>query len=864
MKDKHAAAPAQFLPDSFPPDRGPVPKQETAASVLLCSGVFGLALFGCLFLFLNVFDLPVVLFPCAAAAVVCWALWTAMFALLKGRRKLWLTVPVLLMILLAVLLRQPLQQGLLRYYNRLADMLNMTTYWTFPRAPLQLSDQSAAVVQNTLAVRFLFFWVSLFAGYAAVGRRSTGLLFAVTAVFLWAPVGFRLPVLLPAFFAVLISYFTLYSFRLGTRRQPGFRPGRKRRRGEGRFRASRMQTFAVMPAAAAAAVLAVLILPQQGYRRPQSMSQLRSYVENFEWSKVDWNSVFGIRFQGFGDGDLRDLGTLNLSDRVVLKVRTEPGHTVYLHDFVGAKLENRKWEAITEPEYQSASAAFPDLIPQRLGAMLYEFEDDYPTYWDGSSFWDVPEAYQIRMLNTGLPEGTAFLSSFLCEADEQTLAFSADAMAYTRGGDEFSFSVYPLSGSGMVSSYLSMWGQFEDYRDYYLNVSRVYPDVLCVPEDAQNRQGVSFSDFYAQLEAYHQYLYDTYTELPEDTRQAAQRLLEEYRLQRRNIDIERAICDVRDLLQKTCRYSLSPGQIPPDADFTTYFLEKSREGYCVHFATASAVLLRAMGIPVRYAEGFVLTRFDSAERTDPDDYIWIRENRAHAWIEVYDPVRLEWIPVEMTPGFSDMSGTVNPNAAPAVSSSAPRPSSAPSSSREEESSSSRPPVESRLPLSSAQTSSSAAVPQNPSENGSSFDLRGWIPFFAVLAAAVLAVLLLCSIRRARALLRQKKLFQQDTDQAVLYGCRFLIAMLRAAGCPVPKNDDTPESYTKKALAVISWLPRRHLRAVLESGQKARFAEKPCSAEEQQAAADLVSELLTMLPNQMPRLRAAWFRMRFPR
>ena len=133
MKRKRAEVPVRFLPGVSAEAPLSAQKKENITSVLLCGCIFGLAFFGCLFLFLDIFALPVHLFWCVAAGIVFWLVWTVLFALPKGKQRLWLLVPVLLVILLAVLLRQPLQQGLLRYYNRLADMLNATTYWSFPR-----------------------------------------------------------------------------------------------------------------------------------------------------------------------------------------------------------------------------------------------------------------------------------------------------------------------------------------------------------------------------------------------------------------------------------------------------------------------------------------------------------------------------------------------------------------------------------------------------------------------------------------------------------------------------------------------------------------------------------------------------------
>jgi hypothetical protein len=93
-------------------------------------------------------------------------------------------------------------------------------------------------------------------------------------------------------------------------------------------------------------------------------------------------------------------------------------------------------------------------------------------------------------------------------------------------------------------------------------------------------------------------------------------------------------------------YTLSPGAMPEDRDFVEYFLTENHKGYCVHFATAVAALLRSAGIPARYVEGFVVSPDDPKAK---DGFTELTDNRAHAWAEIY--VNGEgWIPVESTPG----------------------------------------------------------------------------------------------------------------------------------------------------------------------------------------------------------------------
>jgi len=101
---------------------------------------------------------------------------------------------------------------------------------------------------------------------------------------------------------------------------------------------------------------------------------------------------------------------------------------------------------------------------------------------------------------------------------------------------------------------------------------------------------------------------------------------------------------VADYVSQTGGYTLSPYVTPEGEDFTLYFLETSQQGYCIHFATAATMMLRALGVPARYTSGFVAV----ASPQDVGRIIEITDRQAHAWVEVYyDDVG--WLVLEVTP-----------------------------------------------------------------------------------------------------------------------------------------------------------------------------------------------------------------------
>ena len=72
------------------------------------------------------------------------------------------------------------------------------------------------------------------------------------------------------------------------------------------------------------------------------------------------------------------------------------------------------------------------------------------------------------------------------------------------------------------------------------------------------------------------------------------------------------------------------------------FLLNHRSGHCEYFATATALLLRAVGIPTRYTVGYSVHEQSALEK----QYI-IRGRHAHAWTQVY--VDGKWQAFDTTP-----------------------------------------------------------------------------------------------------------------------------------------------------------------------------------------------------------------------
>lgn len=108
----------------------------------------------------------------------------------------------------------------------------------------------------------------------------------------------------------------------------------------------------------------------------------------------------------------------------------------------------------------------------------------------------------------------------------------------------------------------------------------------------------------------------------------------------------------RNYITRDTEYTLAPGRTPSGRDTVEYFLKEGKRGYCTYYATTAAMLLRSVGIPVRYVEGMYVSPKELTEGTKQNAEILIPDNDAHAWIEVYSD-RYGFVPMEVTPGIGE-------------------------------------------------------------------------------------------------------------------------------------------------------------------------------------------------------------------
>lgn len=138
--------------------------------------------------------------------------------------------------------------------------------------------------------------------------------------------------------------------------------------------------------------------------------------------------------------------------------------------------------------------------------------------------------------------------------------------------------------------------------------------------------------------------------ISKDEKAVLNKIIHEFNLQA--VDPDKTITRLNRYFDRNFTYSLvltynkHSGHTPIE-----YFLLQSKKGHCEYFATATVLLLRACGIPARYAFGYSAHEYSNLE-----DHFVVRSRHAHAWALAYHNGR--WHDIDTTPpGWTGIEDT---------------------------------------------------------------------------------------------------------------------------------------------------------------------------------------------------------------
>ena len=356
-----------------------------------------------------------------------------------------------------------------------------------------------------------------------------------------------------------------------------------------------------------------LAFPREGYTRPQWALGLEAGLqrggEDLALLLSRWDGPFGAPVTYVGsaeEADLTHAGPLNYTGRTVLRVTSDYEGRLYLRGSSLAVYEDGVWTGLPEGVYQiyldglEEEPPFPLTLPTLLG--------------------DPGEEHTAAIENLGAVGSCAYAPYFPLEQD------------WREGG------MLPVE-----DSYLARLRGQSKFTVAFADVERPYETGPTV--------------------RYQNLVYANYLDVPEELREPLEELCLQNGLYPGPIDGGTAVradaiieyddeflaaADplgaarrVAAILDALCQYDPQTPAAPQGADPVGYFLTQSRRGYCMHYASAAALMLRSLGIPARYTSGF------TAESV-PDREVNVPDRAAHAWVEIWLD-GFGWYPVEVTP-----------------------------------------------------------------------------------------------------------------------------------------------------------------------------------------------------------------------
>lgn len=351
--------------------------------------------------------------------------------------------------------------------------------------------------------------------------------------------------------------------------------------------------------------------------------------------------------------------------------------------------------------------------------------------------WSLPKSAGYSGVYA--PSAGFYLKYEKSEADPETMHI------LTYGGHDVLYTPYYLP-------YLPHIGYpASDFAIRNVEHLRSYDMPYC-PDAPQALYTYEQPDSYQELENYDAFAHTIYTKLPWDTRQKAKQYLQAHGLYTEHPTIgpdpSSHTQQIAELVRSSATYDIRTPPLPRGENFVIWFLEESPTGYCVHFASATVVLLRAVGIPARFVTGYVV----NAEAGTP---VTVLDSNAHAWAEYYVD-GIGWIPLDATPGEA-LENILQPEE---TTPQATTEQTLPDETTSHTEPSTAAPTYETVPSESAPSATMETTPDAP-EATKPFRIPGWIFLLPVL------VLLALAYRPSVLYLRRRKLKKLPDNEAFL-------------------------------------------------------------------------------------------------
>lgn len=491
-----------------------------------------------------------------------------------------------------------------------------------------------------------------------------------------------------------------------------------------------------------------------------------------------------------------------------ITVSERPEHSVYLRGYIGDTYEGSYWHKIDENDFL---ASFPEAdAAYEVQNILYQYALNH-----------APEA-----------AGTAVIEK-------------------VRPGGEYGYVPYgfetPNDANLQGDSYYTSAEEKMEYQGY-VN----WRGWLGEGADQETASDMEVR--------YREYVANQYLKIPVHNLDR----LKEYCAQW-NFDTVQEVVDfvVADV-QADRPYSMDLDPVPENTDFAEYFFFDQKKGYCIHYATTATLMFRLMGVPARYATGYVAPA-DLFTETEEGYTAEVPDSQAHAWVEIYRSGK-GWIPVEVTPGYSLGSGEDLGGQEDFLQQPTPESEQDPAPEQETVTPQPKEPEEIPPETSPEDTQGTGGTEKEPGETDAGTELTGriWKAVRVSLLIAFAALFILAAVlaffwaNRKRILnMRSRKFMQKDRNQAICEISYGLYRMLQDAQIAEAVSRDM--EYARRMQEKLSFLEKEEYTDFVRLVQRAAYGPQQLTEEERQTCLQFYHKIALSLWQQMTKRKKIWWK-----
>ena len=323
---------------------------------------------------------------------------------------------------------------------------------------------------------------------------------------------------------------------------------------------------------------------------------------------------------GLPEGDMTKVGPRRTTEDTMLEVTMTQPTSYYLRGFVGETYANSRWSTLDSKTLSEDADTFYWLHQDGFYAQ---------SQLTTAAQAGVPDV--LRYDNTVTVQNVGASGKYLYAPYE--LLADSDVLDAAQIGDR------TLLASGLRGQRTYSFHASDNIITQYQRLAAALLE--------ETEQTNAFLNTEA---AYNRFVYDHYTDIPDDIRGFLEEKLGGYQKDAGQVHFDYRRAKQNILFYLTTYITYEENVLPiTGGDFTLTFLDGIQSGYDVHYATAAALMFRYYGIPARYVEGYLVTKDDAAQMKSGQT-LNVGGNRAHAWVEYYQD-GLGWLPFEATPTY---------------------------------------------------------------------------------------------------------------------------------------------------------------------------------------------------------------------